>query len=31
MKPNYTDLEFFYKVGPKLRMLVENQLCECLG
>ncbi|WP_180349995.1 hypothetical protein [Bacillus sp. D386] len=30
MKPNYTDLGFADKMGPKLRMLVEKQLCDDL-
>ncbi|WP_148630026.1 hypothetical protein [Bacillus sp. E214] len=30
MKPNYTDLGYADKMGPKLRMLVEKQLCDDL-
>lgn len=30
MKPNYADLGFADKMGPKLRMLVEKQLCDDL-
>ena len=30
LKPNYTDLGYSDKMGPKLRMLVEKQLCDDL-